>query len=226
MPDAEQASGPDATASESTEEGDGARLRDLLAYERRFWGRGFVAGVDEVGRGPLAGPVVAAAVVLPRETVVEGAADSKSLTAEERERLALEISRTAAALGIGAASVAEIDRLNILRATAVAMRRALEKLDPEPGHVVVDGTPMRDLGWEHDAVVGGDGRVHTVACASIVAKVCRDRLMRTLAERYPGYGWETNVGYGTAEHRDALERLGPTPHHRLTFSGVQYELEL
>ncbi|MDX1567384.1 MAG: ribonuclease HII, partial [Longimicrobiales bacterium] len=120
----------------------------------------------------------------------------------------------------------EIERLNILRATALAMRRALSALEVHVGHVVVDGLPVRNLGWSHEAVVKGDGRIHSISCASIVAKVCRDRLMRRLASRYPGYGWETNVGYPTAEHREALRQLGPTPHHRRTFGGVQMELEL
>lgn len=202
------------------------RPPDPLSYERRFWGRGFVVGVDEVGRGPLAGPVVAGAVCLDPETLIDGAADSKSLDLSDRERLAREIERGARAVGIGAASVREIERLNILRATALAMRRALASLNVHVGHVVVDGLPVRNLGWSHDAVVKGDGRIHSISCASIVAKVCRDRLMRRLARRYPGYGWETNVGYPTAEHREALRRLGPTPHHRRTFGGVQMELEL
>ena len=106
------------------------------------------------------------------------------------------------------------------------MARALERLTVRPGHVVVDGRPVRDLGWEHEAIVEGDARVHSVACASIVAKVVRDRLMRRLAGRYPGYGWERNVGYGTAAHRAAIEELGLTPHHRLTFTGLQYDLGL
>jgi ribonuclease HII len=140
--------------------------------------------------------------------------------------LAVEILSRADAVGIGAASVTEIDRLNILVATRFAMARALSSLAPSPDHVVVDGRPVKGLGWDHEALVGGDGRVHSISCASIVAKVVRDRLMRSLASRYPGYGWETNMGYGTDEHRAALARLGPTPHHRRTFGGVQGELDL
>jgi len=229
--------------------------QDLLEYERRFWGRGrFVAGVDEAGRGPLAGPVVAAAVVLPMGTCVPGADDSKVLEAEVREKLYAEILTIAHAVGIGAASVREIDRRNILRATTVAMQRALDGLGLPHGpvasdsggaasrarkeraresrperqdvHVVVDGLPVKYLSHDHDAVVDGDALVHTIGCASIVAKVVRDRLMRRLATRYPGYGWETNVGYGTPTHRSAIEDLGVTPHHRLTFAGLQYEMEL
>lgn len=207
---------------------DEERLRDPLAYERGFWSLGAsrVAGVDEAGRGPLAGPVVAGVVVLPEERRVEGAADSKCLPAGRREALCRAIRDAAVAVAVGAASSKEIDRLDILRATALAMDRALSRIPFRPDHVVVDGLPLRHLPWEHDAVVRGDDTVHSVSCASIVAKVCRDRLMRRLARRWPGYGWETNVGYGTAEHREALERLGPTPHHRLTFGGVQLELDV
>ena len=204
------------------------RLHDPLEYERRFWSRGLfgVAGVDEVGRGPLAGPVVAAAVVLPEGGEIEGATDSKALGHVEREELSELILAHARAVTLGAASVREIDRANILVATAWAMNRALAKLPTKPDHVVVDGLPMRSLRWKHEAVVGGDALVHSVACASIVAKVCRDRLMAKLAVRYPGYGWHHNMGYGTEEHRGALERLGATPHHRQTFLGLQYGLEL
>jgi ribonuclease HII len=181
----------------------------LLEYERRFWGRGlFMAGVDEAGRGPLAGPVVAAAVILPAGVSVDGADDSKQLSAQTREELYGAITSAALAFGVGAASVHEIDRRNILRATTVAMQRALDALDAQPDHIVVDGLPVKHLGREHDAVVGGDGIVHSIGCASILAKVVRDRLMQRLALRYPGYGWERNMGYGTAEHRAAIDELG------------------
>jgi ribonuclease HII len=206
--------------------GDNERLQDLLGYEAGFWSRGLsrVAGVDEAGRGPLAGPVVAAAVILPPGICVPGARDSKTLSSVQRESLAVAVLERSLAVGLGAASVREIDRLNILVSTRLAMSRALSSLPLPPEHVVVDGLPVAGLGWRHDALVGGDGQVHSVACASILAKVTRDRLMRRLARRYPGYGWETNMGYGTAEHRAALERLGPTPHHRLTFGGLQVEM--
>ncbi|NNM34366.1 MAG: ribonuclease HII [Gemmatimonadetes bacterium] len=202
------------------------RPQDPLEYERGFWGRGVsrVAGVDEVGRGPLAGPVVAAAVILPLGVSVPGATDSKALTAEEREELAAEIYVRAASVSLGAASVREIDRINILRATARAMDRALARLPESPEHVVVDGLPVRDLSWPHDAVVEGDAHVHSIACASIVAKVCRDRLMCRLHGRYPDYGWARNMGYGTREHRAALRDKGLTPHHRTTFGLLQLEL--
>lgn len=210
----------------------GSRNRDdsaaFLVLEEEFWSRGLrhVAGVDEAGRGPLAGPVVAAAVVLPPGEFIEGADDSKRLTAPVRERLAEEIRRRALACGVGAASTREIDRLNILRATHLAMRRAVARLGIEPDHLLVDGLPVAELGEAQTAVVEGDHRVHSIACASILAKVTRDRLMRRLALRYPGYGWERNAGYGTREHREALERLGPTPHHRRSFAPVQLSFEL
>lgn len=185
-----------------------------------------MAGVDETGRGPLAGPVVAAAVILPVETGIKGAVDSKRLHPAEREELSREILATAVAVGIGAASVREIERMNILRASGRAMRRALEHLRPGPEHVVIDGPPLSFVTWDHDAVVGGDDKVHSIACASIVAKVCRDRLMRRLAPRYPGYGWERNAGYATSEHLEAVQELGPTPHHRRTFLNLQLDLGL
>ncbi|MDP2957393.1 MAG: ribonuclease HII [Longimicrobiales bacterium] len=203
------------------------RPRSPLAYEEGFWGRGvLVAGVDEAGRGPLAGPVVAAAVVLPPGVAVEGADDSKQLSAGTREELFGRIFSAARGVGVGAASVREIDRINILRATTRAMQRALAHLPLAPGQVVVDGLPVKNLGWEHEAVVDGDALIHSIACASIVAKVVRDRLMHRLANRYPGYGWETNVGYGTTQHRSAIDALGLTPHHRLTFTGLQMDLGL
>ncbi|HSH75026.1 MAG TPA: ribonuclease HII [Longimicrobiales bacterium] len=203
------------------------RPRNTLDYERRFWGRGrSVAGVDEAGRGPLAGPVVAAAVVLPAEVWVEGADDSKVLSAGAREELYARIMSRAERVGVGAASAREIDRRNILRATTAAMRRALDRLGSPPDHVVVDGLPVVHLGRAHEAVVDGDALIHSIACASIVAKVVRDRLMRRLAARYPAYAWDRNVGYGTVEHRAAIDAHGVTPHHRLTFTGLQYEIEI
>lgn len=185
-----------------------------------------IAGIDEVGRGPLAGPVVAVALMLPSGCRIEGATDSKRLTAGVRERLAAEIERRALALGIGAASAREVDRLNIRKATELAMQRAVARLPITPEHLIVDGLPVPALGEAQTAVVGGDRLVHVVSCASIVAKVTRDRLMRRLAERYPGYGWERNAGYGTAAHLEALSRLGPTPHHRRSYAPVQLSLGL
>lgn len=179
-----------------------------------------------MGRGPLAGPVVAAAVIFAPEVRVAGVTDSKKLTETVREELVAEIRRRALCIGIGAASPAEVDRLNILRATHLAMRRALGHLSTAPDHILVDGLPVPELGDEHTAVVEGDAKSFTIACASIVAKTTRDRLMKRLACRYPDYGWETNVGYGTPEHVTALSERGPTPHHRRSFVPVQLSLEL
>jgi ribonuclease HII len=191
-----------------------------------------VAGIDEVGRGPLAGPVVACAVVMPPDArAIAGVDDSKRLTAPERERLERLIRRRALAVAVGAASAREIDRLNIYHATVLAMRRALARLHHvlgfAPHHILLDGKPIRTLGVEHTAVVGGDGKVHSIACASIVAKVTRDRLMTSLSRRRPGYAWERNAGYATAAHRAGLAELGLTPHHRRSFlQPVQGELDL
>jgi ribonuclease HII len=177
-----------------------------------------VAGVDEVGRGPLAGPVVACAVVMPPSArAIAGVTDSKQLSPAERERLAPRIISRAIAVRLGAASVREVERFNVLQATVRAMRRALDRLPFIPDMVLIDGRPLPNLGWEHEAIVRGDVSCYCIACASIVAKVTRDRLMRALAARHPGYGWERNAGYGTAEHLAAIERLGPSRHHRLSF---------
>jgi ribonuclease HII len=181
-------------------------------------GARLIAGVDEVGRGPLAGPVVAAAVILARP--LEGLADSKTLCAEERERLA-GLLRAQARIGVGAASVAEIDRINILRASLLAMRRAVLRLGCLPDLALIDGNQAPDLPCPVETIVDGDALVPAISAASIVAKVTRDRLMRRLAERYPGYGWETNVGYATTAHRAAIWQLGPCCHHRRSFAPVQ-----
>lgn len=186
-----------------------------------------IAGIDEVGRGPLAGPVVACAVIMPPDArAISGVDDSKRVAAGERERLATLIRARAIALGVGAASPREVDRLNIYHATTLAMRRALGRLGCVPDHVIVDGKPIRTLGVTHTAVVGGDGKCYAVACASIVAKVTRDRLMRRLAARHPGYAWEQNAGYGTAAHLAALDQLGTTAHHRRSFCVKQLTLAL
>ena len=197
-----------------------------LRRERLLWksGVGRVAGVDEVGVAPTCGPVVAAAVILrPNCRQVRGVRDSKTLSASQREALAPQIRRRAVAIGIGAASVAEIDRLNIYHATHLAMRRALARLGGHD-HVLVDGLPIAGFEAEvgpYEAIVDGDSSVYSIACASVVAKVVRDRLMALLAVRYPGYGWEHNAGYATAEHRAALRTLGVTPYHRRSFVPIR-----
>jgi ribonuclease HII len=180
-------------------------------------------GVDEVGVGCIAGPVVAAAVVLvPGVRRVNGVRDSKVLSAAERESLAPRIRTTAATIALGAASVPEIDRLNILRATHLAMRRALARIGAFD-HALVDGREVRDmnLGGPFTAIVDGDATCYAIACASIVAKVARDRLMTRIATRFPGYGWEHNVGYGTPEHLATVRTLGVTPLHRRSFAPVR-----
>jgi ribonuclease HII len=198
-----------------------------LTTERRYWRAGFqhIAGIDEAGCGSLAGPVVAAAVILPVEGGVKGAVDSKLLAPARREEIAQAIYEQAVAVGVGAASAREVERLNVRRASGLAMERALKRLPVLPDTVLIDGRPQPCLG-DHLAIIKGDRKCHTIACAAIVAKVVRDRLMDRLAKVYPGYGWEHNAGYGTRDHRDGLERLGPTPHHRRTFLGVQYVLDL
>jgi ribonuclease HII len=197
-----------------------ARRRRWSRIERdlRQHGGPLIAGVDEVGRGSLAGPVVACAVIMPPDRyALRGVDDSKKLVPPERERLARLIVARALAFGIGAASTVEIDRLNIYHATVLAMRRALSRLTLAPDHVLVDGLPIRTLGVPHTAVVAGDARCFNVACASIVAKVTRDRLMGRLARRYPAYCWERNRGYATAAHIAGLAERGPSCHHRHTF---------
>jgi ribonuclease HII len=190
-----------------------------------------LAGVDEVGRGPLAGPVVACAAVMPADkAAIRGVNDSKQLTRADRERFADRIRDQAVGLALGAASVREIERVNIYHATVLAMRRALTRLAATgvtPHYVVVDGKPVRSLGIPHRAVVHGDARCYSVACASIIAKVTRDCLMRRLAARHPCYGWDRNVGYGTRFHWSSLKEHGLSLHHRRAFcEDDQLELEL
>ena len=198
-------------------------------FERPLWRSGArrVAGVDEVGVAPTCGAVVAAAVIVrPNSRRIAGVRDSKTLSAAQRERLAPLIRAKAVAIGIGAASVGEIDRLNIYHATHLAMRRAVARLEGHD-HVLVDGN--RIAGFEaavgpYTAIVDGDAYSYSIACASVVAKVIRDRMMALLAARYPGYGWERNQGYDTQEHRDAIRRLGLTPFHRRSFLALQRTL--
>ncbi len=194
------------------------------AIERELRGQlgPHIAGIDEVGRGPLAGPVVACAVVMPPGLrAIRGVDDSKRLSSVERDRLAKKILATAVSVGVGAASVREIDRVNIYHATVIAMRRALRRLTVVPHHVVIDGKPIRTLETPHTAIVGGDACCYSIACASIIAKVTRDRVMRALAGRYPSYRWENNVGYATLAHLEGMLGHGITPHHRRSFIPVR-----
>lgn len=196
---------------------DGGRLPD---FSFEVEGPAPVCGIDEVGRGPWAGPVIAAAVILDPAAIPAGLDDSKRLTAARREALHAELAGCAL-VGIGQASVAEITTMNILQASFLAMRRAVAALPTRPalalvdGHMHPPGMPCRTR-----AIVGGDGLALSIAAASIVAKVTRDRMMVALAQQFPGYGWETNMGYGTRAHAESLSRLGVTPHHRRSFEPV------
>ena len=205
---------------------------DALAYERRLWTAtpGLVlAGVDEAGRGPLAGPVAAGAVTMAPELAetlhagdFAGLTDSKRLSEADRERYFDALRAVPGVrMAVGWASAAEIDALNILRATHLAMARALAALgDPPPGFALVDGLPVRGLPCPHEAVVKGDAKCFLVSAASVAAKVSRDRLLVELDARHPGYGFAAHKGYGTAEHLEALRRLGPCPEHRRSFKPV------
>ena len=198
-------------------------IRPTLQRERALWaeGRQVIAGLDEVGRGPIAGPVVAAAVVFPPGyRPIRGLRDSKLLSAIQRGKLVIEIRRRALAWAVGAASVREIERINIRCASALAMRRALERLPVRPDYLLIDGLALPELGAAHEPLVQGDARCHSIAAASVLAKETRDRLMRMLSTRYPSFGWEDNKGYATADHLAALDRLGPTRHHRYGFIPV------
>jgi ribonuclease HII len=189
-----------------------------LVHERRIGGR--VAGVDEVGRGPLAGPVLAAAVILP-DVLPAGLAamidDSKRLTAPRRAAALAGLRAAGAVMALGAASVGEIETHNILRAALLAMRRAVARLPEAPDHILVDGKFFPGGPWPCTTLVGGDGRSLSIAAASIYAKVTRDALMARLARRYPDYGWDCNAGYAAAAHRAAIHRAGASPHHRTGF---------
>ena len=199
-------------------------------HERRLWLQGIerVVGVDEVGVAPTSGAVVAAAVLMPvHRRRIKGVRDSKTLSPQQRQRLSVLIRRQAEAIGVGAASVAEIDRLNIYHATHLAMLRAIRRI-PQFDHVLVDGRPItgfaEDIGRPYTAIVDGDAVCYSIACASIIAKVVRDRMMAKLARRYPQYGWEHNAGYATPDHREALRLHGATPFHRRSFAPVQEAL--
>ncbi len=200
-----------------------------IDFEREAWDCGLrhVVGLDEVGCGPLAGPVVAGAVVLvPESDPIEGVCDSKLLSPKEREEAAGEIRRVVLAWALGAASTREVERLNIRGASALAMRRAVARLAVEPERLLVDGRPLPAVG-DHISIVGGDRKCASIACASILAKVVRDRLMRRLHPRYPQYGWASNKGYATGEHLAAIRDIGPSPHHRATWKPIaQLELGL
>ena len=199
------------------------RIRPNFALESELWGRGVmaVAGVDEVGVGALAGPVIAAAVILAPGTIIKGLADSKLLTAKRREALFAVISECTVAIGVGRSEVEEVDRINVYWAAMKARRRAVGALGVIPDHVLVDGKRrIAGCRLSQTPVVGGDALVSSIAAASIVAKVTRDSLMVEYAQLYPGYGFERHKGYGTADHIQALGRLGPLPLYRSSFTPV------
>ena len=196
-----------------------AKLRGIVDVE------GLLAGVDEVGRGPLAGPVVAAAVILEEKRTIRGLNDSKLLTADERERLDREIRKRAVCVSVASASVAEIDSLNILRAALLAMQRAVEGLAEQPQIVLVDGNQRPTLAMPVRTVVGGDSKVRSISAASIVAKVYRDRLCLQLHDEHPQYGFDSHKGYSTPEHLSALREHGACPHHRRSFAPVRSVLD-
>ena len=192
---------------------------DLWRYEREAFAEGFavVCGVDEAGRGPLAGPVCAAAVILPRETVIDGLNDSKKLPDKKRRELYDIITERAVTYGIAFASEQEIDEVNILQATFLAMERAMEKLSVRPQLALIDGNRAKDFGLPVRTIVSGDALSASIAAASILAKVTRDRLMEELDGEYPQYGIAVHKGYGTKRHYEALRAFGPCPIHRRTF---------
>jgi ribonuclease HII len=194
-------------------------VKTAATFDRERAHGGVVAGVDEAGRGPLAGPVVAAAVALDPNHIPAGIGDSKALSAKVRERLHGEL-LASAHVGVGQASVEEIDRLNIYHATHLAMARAVDALPIRPDLVLVDGNRAPKWAWPCRTIVGGDAVCLSVAAASIVAKVVRDRIMIELHAAHPEYDWASNMGYGTVTHRAALARFGATPHHRRTFAPV------
>jgi ribonuclease HII len=196
-----------------------SRLEALLRRERELWAGGVerIAGVDEAGVGPLAGPVVAAAVILPAGLGIEGVDDSKRLTPAQRTRLADEVRTHAVAWAVGVVEPREIDLWNVHRASLIAMRRAVDGLAVRPDHVLVDAHRIHGLGARQEPIVHGDATCHAIAAASILAKTVRDASMDDCDRRFPGYGFAEHKGYPTASHRDAIRRLGPCPVHRRSF---------
>lgn len=188
-------------------------------------GLGDIAGIDEAGRGPWAGPVVAAAVILQKNNIPEGLHDSKKLTARKRGILFEHLTEKAD-IGIGIINVDEIDRINILQASLKAMQLAVSNLSTPPSYALIDGNKCPELMMPAQAVIKGDGKVLSIAAASIIAKVTRDTLMGDLGAEFPGYGWERNMGYGTKEHAKGLDELGVTPHHRRSFAPIKKILGL
>ena len=193
------------------------RINQMLSYENKYNECTYICGIDEVGRGPLAGPVVASAVVLPKDCNILYINDSKKLSAKKREELYDEIMEKAISVGIGMASPDRIDEINILQATYEAMREAISKLSVVPDVLLNDAVTIPEVSIKQEPIIKGDAKSVSIAAASIIAKVTRDRLMEEYDEVLPGYGFASNKGYGSAEHIDALKKLGPTPIHRYSF---------
>lgn len=190
-----------------------------IEYEQNALSKGYkaICGVDEAGRGPLAGPVCAAAVILPANTFIEGVNDSKKLSEKKREALFDVIKETAVSYCIAYASVEEIEGINILNATMLAMKRAVEGLDVKADYAMIDGNKMPQLDIDGETIIKGDAKSMSIACASILAKVSRDRLLYEYAKEYPQYQFDKHKGYGTAAHREAILKYGPCPYHRMSF---------
>lgn len=198
------------------------KFLEMTSFEEdlRQQGFQFIAGIDEAGRGPLAGPVVAAAVVLPKDFYLLGIDDSKKLTEQKREDYFERIKTEAISVGVGIIDAAEIDRINILEAAKKAMLEAVTQLAPKPDYLLIDAVKL-ETPYPAESLIKGDARSITIAAASIIAKVTRDRMMKEINKKYPEYGFSSNMGYGTAEHLEALKRYGITPYHRKTFAPVK-----
>lgn len=190
-----------------------------LEFEQKAISKGYkhICGVDEAGRGPLAGPVCAAAVILPENTIIDGVNDSKKLSEKKREALFEVIKANAVSYSIAYSSVEEIESMNILNATMLAMKRAVEGLDVKADYAMIDGNRLPDLAIDSEFIIKGDAKSVSIACASILAKVSRDRLLYKYAEEYPEYGFDKHKGYGTKAHTQAIKEYGPCPYHRMSF---------
>ncbi|MCA1030053.1 ribonuclease HII [Bacillus timonensis] len=201
-------------------------FKEMMMYEDGLYNRGvnFIAGVDEVGRGPLAGPVVASSVILPKDFFLPGINDSKKLSDTKREELFKEITDSALSIGIGIVTAKQIDEINIYQATKLAMKKAINNLSVQPDHLLIDAMDL-DLNIPQTSIIKGDAKSVSIAASSIIAKVTRDRLMKELAIEYPNYGFENHMGYGTSYHMEALHEFGITEEHRLTFSPIKEMIE-
>ncbi|PAF40223.1 ribonuclease HII [Terribacillus saccharophilus] len=195
----------------------------MCSFENAYYAKGkqYIAGIDEAGRGPLAGPVVAAAVILPRDAYIAGLNDSKQLSEAKREALYEQIINTCIAYGVGIVTSQRIDEINIYQAAKQAMLEAVDELECQPDHVLVDAMPLSELTCTYESLIKGDQRSVSIAAASIIAKVTRDRMMKEADTAYPGYGFKDHMGYGTKQHLEALRKQGITPLHRLSFAPVK-----